>query len=150
MAYSMDLRKRVVGSVQGGTSRRAAARQFMVSESMAIKWVQRYEATGSIEPEQRNKPHRSPLNEQKQWLLELVACEPDLTLEEIVERLAARDVEVCPSAVWRFFDRNGISNPIEQAFSKYKALLRKAKERSSPALWDRIGKLLSVFTVSVR
>ena len=37
-------------------------------------------------------------------------------------------------------------NPIEQVFSKLKALLRKAKERSVPALWDRIGKLLSAFS----
>jgi transposase len=36
-------------------------------------------------------------------------------------------------------------NPIEQVFSKLKALLRKAKERSVPALWDRIGQLLSAF-----
>jgi transposase len=37
-------------------------------------------------------------------------------------------------------------NPIEHAFAKFKALLRKAGERSVPALWDRIGILLSAFT----
>jgi transposase len=37
-------------------------------------------------------------------------------------------------------------NPIEQAFAKLKALLRKAAERSIAALWDRIGALLSAFT----
>jgi transposase len=37
-------------------------------------------------------------------------------------------------------------NPIEQAFAKLKALLRKAAERSVPALWDRIGSLLSTFS----
>jgi transposase len=36
-------------------------------------------------------------------------------------------------------------NPIEQAFSKFKALLRKAALRSIPALWDKIGQLLSAF-----
>ena len=36
-------------------------------------------------------------------------------------------------------------NPIEQSFSKLKAHLRKAKERTIPALYDRIGTLLSVF-----
>ena len=36
-------------------------------------------------------------------------------------------------------------NPIEQVFSKLKALLRKAGERTLPALWDRIGKLLDCF-----
>lgn len=33
-------------------------------------------------------------------------------------------------------------NPIEKAFSKLKALLRKAAERTRDALWDRIGTLI--------
>lgn len=37
-------------------------------------------------------------------------------------------------------------NPIEQAFAKLKALLRKAAERSVEGLWDRIGKELDSFT----
>ncbi len=37
-------------------------------------------------------------------------------------------------------------NPIEKAFSKLKALLRKAAERSVDALWNRIGALLNAFT----
>jgi transposase len=36
-------------------------------------------------------------------------------------------------------------NPIEQAFSKIKAHLRKAAERSIPALWDRIAAILDTF-----
>ena len=37
-------------------------------------------------------------------------------------------------------------NPIEMAFSKLKAHLRKAAERSMPALWDRIGSILDLFS----
>jgi transposase len=37
-------------------------------------------------------------------------------------------------------------NPIEKAFSKLKALLRKAAERTVDALWDRIGLLLKEFS----
>jgi transposase len=37
-------------------------------------------------------------------------------------------------------------NPIEQAFSKLKTLLRKAAERTVTATWQRIGKLLDEFT----
>jgi len=36
-------------------------------------------------------------------------------------------------------------NPIEKAFSKLKALLRKAAERTVDALWNRIGELLKEF-----
>jgi transposase len=37
-------------------------------------------------------------------------------------------------------------NPIEQAFAKLKALLRKASERTLEATWRRIGDLLTHFT----
>jgi transposase len=37
-------------------------------------------------------------------------------------------------------------NPIEMAFSKLKALLRKAAERTVAGLWDAIGRLVDVFT----
>lgn len=37
-------------------------------------------------------------------------------------------------------------NPIEQMFSKLKALLRKADERSIDATWKRIGSLLDCFS----
>ena len=39
-------------------------------------------------------------------------------------------------------------NPIEQAFAKVKAHLRKAAERSIPALWDRIGAILDTFSAA--
>ena len=37
-------------------------------------------------------------------------------------------------------------NPIENAFSKLKALLRKAAERTIDGLWNRIGDVLDLFT----
>lgn len=37
-------------------------------------------------------------------------------------------------------------NPIENAFSKLKALLRKAAQRSIEGLWSTIGDLLDAFT----
>ena len=39
-------------------------------------------------------------------------------------------------------------NPIEMAFAKLKAHLRKAAERSMPALWDRIGSILDTFSAA--
>jgi hypothetical protein len=37
-------------------------------------------------------------------------------------------------------------NPIEMAFSKLKALLRKAAERTVEGLWDAIGRLVDLVT----
>ena len=48
LAYSQDLRDRLIDAVIGGKmSRRGAAARFGVSLSSAIKWVQRFERTGS-------------------------------------------------------------------------------------------------------
>jgi transposase len=37
-------------------------------------------------------------------------------------------------------------NPIEQAFAKVKAMLRKAAERSIDGLWRAIGHIIATFT----
>jgi transposase len=39
-------------------------------------------------------------------------------------------------------------NPIEMAFAKLKALLRKAAERTLDALWDKIGEIVAAFSPS--
>jgi transposase len=46
-SYSEDLRERVIGAVEAGASRREAAERFDLSPSSAIKWVQRWQMTGS-------------------------------------------------------------------------------------------------------
>src|SRR5271166_2062819 len=46
-SYSQDLRDRVIDAVEGeGMSRRKAARRFGVSESAAVKWLQRVRDEG--------------------------------------------------------------------------------------------------------
>jgi transposase-like protein len=50
-AYSQDLRDRVIDAVKRGEmSRRAAARRYEISESVAIKWLERVERDGAREP----------------------------------------------------------------------------------------------------
>ena len=39
-------------------------------------------------------------------------------------------------------------NPIEQAFAKYKALLRKAAERTVESLWHTIGRIADLFSLA--
>ena len=57
---SMDLRRRVVHAVEGGSSIREAARRFAVSPSAAIKLMQRVRPTGSAAPA-RYGGHRRPV-----------------------------------------------------------------------------------------
>jgi transposase len=110
MGYSNDLRVRVIQVVEGGVSARAAARQFVISDSTAIRWAKRWRETGSVEAKSNKGQSRSPLKRHEEWLLELVRCEPDLTLEEIQDRLLdTRGQKAGIGSVWRFFDRHGIS-----------------------------------------
>jgi len=107
--YSEDLRRRVVAEVMAGSSRRAAADRFKIGVSTAIRWSALLEATGSIAPKRKRKP-RSPLEAHEAWLLELNAKEPDLTLEQIVERIwCDLGVKTSDSSVDRFFRRQGVT-----------------------------------------
>ena len=88
--YSKDLRVRAVAMVEAGESAREAARVLDVGASTAIRWIERWTTTGSVAAKPGTGHSRSPLEKHEQWLLDLVAAEPDLTLEEIRARLAPR------------------------------------------------------------
>ena len=105
---SADLRERVVEAVRGGWSRRAAGERFAVSASSAVRWVERWQRTGSAAVKRRAS---SPLALEAHagLLLALIAAEPDLTLDEVGVRLGAQEITASRSAIWRFFDRRGIS-----------------------------------------
>ena len=108
--YSTDLRGRVVAEVEEGTSRRAAAERFKVSVSSAIRWAKLYDVTGSVRPRSRGGRPRSPLAAHAPLLLDLIAREPDLTLDEIVVLIAADlGVTTSRSSVDRFYRRHAIS-----------------------------------------
>ncbi len=55
-------------------------------------------------------------------------------------------IEAAGAELWYLPPYSPDLNPIEQMFSKLKALLRAAAERSIDDLWRRIGKLLDQFT----
>lgn len=105
---SVDLRERVLGAVMAGASRREAAERFEISASSAVKWLQRFDETGSIAAKPTGGS-ASPLEEHANFLLELIAERPDLTLDEVVAAMRKRRIMGSRSAVWRFFDRHGIS-----------------------------------------
>jgi len=108
---SNDLRQRVIGAVDGGISRRAAAERFGVSASTVIKWVQQWRQTGRLDPRPRggdNRSHRIEAHADE--ILALVDGTPDMTLAEIAAHLErAHELRVAQSTVWRFFARHGIT-----------------------------------------
>jgi transposase len=101
--YSRDLRERVMAAVAAGASARSAAERFGVSIGTAIRWAQRWRAEGHAEARAMGGDHRSRLIEHRTTVLELVARQPDLTLQEIRGALAAQHgITVGLSSVWRF------------------------------------------------
>ena len=106
--YSLDLRERAIEAVAAGASRREVAEQYGLSPSVVVIWMQRWEATGSIAP-RPSGGSISPLEDHAEFLLDLVAEQPDLTLDEIVAGMAKSGIAGSRTAVWRFFERHDVS-----------------------------------------
>jgi transposase len=132
---SLDLRVRVIEAIEAGASRREVAESFEVSASSAVKWMQRWCATGSVAAKPSGG-RLSPLEERAQWLLALVADQPDLTLDEIVIAMRKRRISGSRSAVWRFFNRRKITFKKKPARGGARAGGRGA---GTPALEARAG-----------
>ena len=116
---SMDLRLRIVGAVEGGSSIRGAARRLAISPSAAIKLMQRVRATGSASPA-RYGGHRRPLFEPGDVVvLDNLAAH---NLDGIRHALAAAGASILHLPPY-----SPDLNPIERLFAK---------------LWSAIGRLL--------
>ncbi len=121
-AYSSDLRDRVVTAVVAGATVRAAAERFGVSVASAVRWSQRYRATGSAAARPRGGKKPYVLTGQREWLLARIAEAPDLTLRALMAELADRGVVASYHAVWDFFAHEGVT------FKK-----KPARRRAEPA-----------------
>jgi transposase len=108
-AYSSDLRDRVVAAVMAGATVRSAAARFGVSVASAVKWSQRYRATGSAAAWPRGGKKPYVLTGQRAWLLARIAEAPDLTLRAVMAELADRGVSASYHAVWDFFAHEGVT-----------------------------------------
>src|ERR1700720_4025651 len=104
----MDLRERGVAAIEGGISTRQAAERFAIGIATAGTWARLKRATGEVRPAKQGKPKGSVLDAHADFILGTLRQTPDLTLAEMVERLAVeRDVRVVGTAVWKFLDRHG-------------------------------------------
>ena len=112
MAYSKDLRERVVAAVErDGLSRRAAASRFGVGVSTAINWVRAYrEEAGRLEPKRRGgRRPRSIREGHRDWLLARMA-RGGYTIRGLVAELAeARGLTVDYKTMWKFLRAEGLS-----------------------------------------
>ena len=109
--YSQDLRDRVIDAVQRGElSRRAAARRYEISESIAIKWLERAERDGSRGPVGHGGHRASKLMPHREFLEAARAEKSDITLQALCDRLMSeRGVKADTSMMSRFFRRIGVT-----------------------------------------
>ncbi|MGA2045977.1 MAG: IS630 family transposase [Roseiarcus sp.] len=109
--YSQDLRDRVIDAVRkGAMSRRAAARRYEISESVAIKWLERVERDGSRAPVGHGGHRASKLMPHREFLETARSEKSDITLQALCDRLLSeRDVKADTSMMSRFFRRIGVT-----------------------------------------
>jgi transposase len=105
----MDLRERVVEAVEEGSSRRAAAQRFGVSESCAIKLMQRWHETGTLAPGQMGGHKEHALAAHADRVRALVRSRPDITIDELHAHLSGDGITVGRSAVGRFLQFLGLT-----------------------------------------
>jgi len=105
---SNDLRERVVAAIMAGESCRSVAARFGVAVSSAVKWSQRYRATGSVAPGRMGGHRKRVLDPHRDFIVERIHQTPHLTLHGLKDELAARGVKVSHNAVWLFLRREGL------------------------------------------
>lgn len=90
----------------GGTTAR-----FSIGIATAGSWGRLKRSTGDVRPAKQGKPKGSVLDAHAAFILGTLREQPDLTLDEMVERLAAEcDVRVVRTAVWKFLDRHDMTH----------------------------------------
>ena len=100
--YSEDLRARIVAEVEDGATIPEAAEQCRVSISSVVRFLRLHRETGSISPAQFGGYKEFALAAHEELVRQLVAEQPDITLEELSARLANGNISVGKSSISRF------------------------------------------------
>ena len=102
---------RVAGFVEVGHSCRAAARHFGVSDSCAIKLMQRQRQFGSPAPARQGRPcDTGKLAPYEAFLIQAVETKPDITMPELATRLRENHgVVAAPATLSRLLCRHGFT-----------------------------------------
>ena len=159
---SFDLRSRVLAAVDGGLSCRQAAERFGVSASSAIRWwalrqwrtttvVAGLRNTGVVAPMVLDGPINGAAF--RAYVDQVLVAELRPGDVVVMDNLGSHKgagvraaIEAAGASLLYLPPYSPDFNPIENAFAKLKALLRKAAERTIEGLWRAIGRLLDLFT----
>ena len=100
--YSDDLRRRAIETILDGATIPEAAEKCRISISSMVRFLKLHRETGSVSPAKFGGYKDFALAEHEDLVRQLVADQPDITLEELAARLAKKKVDVGKSSVSRF------------------------------------------------
>lgn len=105
------LRARFQRHIEDGLSGRAAALRLRLSPATGARWARAIRTRGHADPAPQGRPRgRGKLAPYQAFLEELVAQDPDITLYELRDALAAAEgVEVHHSSIAALLSRLGFS-----------------------------------------
>lgn len=110
VAYSLDLRERIIKSWQDGQSKSAIARIFMVSLSTVKRYVKRFETLGHVLPTVQRHMSGKLNSKSRKQLARQLERHPDFTLAQHMDwwnRRHEEQLQVSESLVSRVFRRLG-------------------------------------------
>ena len=85
--YSQDLRERAIAALEAGKTQAEVAAQFQIHKSTLEKWWYRWRDTGSCAALPPASGPKRTLQAAEKLIREEVKKQPDLTLEELCERV---------------------------------------------------------------
>ncbi len=107
---SLDLRTRVLKAVHAGASHRAAAERFGVSAASVSRWKALAKRQGDPRPGPLGGDRRSArIEAHAQTILDLVEATPDITIQELRQSLATKDLAFGYGTLQRFLIRHDMT-----------------------------------------
>lgn len=108
---SPDLRRRFAELIVAGSSARSAARRLLISPASGVRLAAKVREGENLEPEKCGRPEGcGKLGPHKDFLIELVEQDPDITLMELRGALIeAAGVTVGAPAICRMLKRLGFT-----------------------------------------
>lgn len=104
--YSVDLRTRVVGAVDGGDSVDEVAERYKVSARTIWSWLALRTQTGSVAPRVGAVGPQPKLDEHREKIVAAIEAAPSLTLDELRVKL---ELPGCRTTLWKALERWGQS-----------------------------------------
>jgi transposase len=139
-AHPIELRERAVMLVEAGNTHTEAARRLCVSIKFVNDMVRLKRETGALDPKPQGNPGYGKLSDFKAWVLDRIAVQPDLTIDELTAKLSVEHgLKVHRSSVGRLLHRLGLSHKKRPAGTRAEAQRRCRSaarlDRKAPALY---------------